>query len=276
MDRIYYIDLSNILYKRCVMSLTEFKVLIVVLIIVFALLGAYFAIKTKESPKGTYYLSLGNTFAAGIFMGAGLIHMLPDAAEGFGSVIKTDFPIAAFIASLGFLLILFLEKVLVLTSESPLNGKKVGGKVLSPYILLFILSVHSIIVGIALGTEDRMSQSIIIAIAVLAHKGSAAFALVVDMIRNHLTKKLIAKLIVLFSFMTPLGVLIGAFIANVLTGAGAELTIAFFDALAAGTFLYVAIMEIFSEELNQPKDTLLKFVVATLGLLLMALLAVWL
>jgi len=257
-------------------SLIEFKLLIVLLIVISAILGAYLAMKTKESPKGTYYLSLGNTFAAGIFMGAGLIHMLPDAAEGFENIIKTDFPIAAFVASLGFLFILFLEKVLVLKTENSLDGKKVGDKTVSPYVLLLILSIHSIIVGIAFGTEDRMSQSIIIAIAVLAHKGSAAFALVVDMIKNHLPKKLITKLVIFFSFMTPLGVLTGAFIANVLTGTGAELTIAFFDALAAGTFLYVAIMEIFSEEFNQSKDTLLKFIVATLGLLLMALLAVWL
>ncbi len=246
------------------------------LIIISAILGAYLAIKTKESHNGTYYLSLGNTFAAGIFMGAGLIHMLPDAAEEFGNVIKTDFPIAAFVASLGFLLILFLEKVLAVKAENSLVDKKVSGKVLSPYVLLFILTIHSIIVGIAFGTEDRMSQSIIIAIAVLAHKGSAAFALVVDMVKHHLAKKLIAKLIIFFSFMTPLGVLIGAFIANVLNGTGAELSIAFFDALAAGTFLYIAIMEIFNEEFGQPKDTLLKFIVATLGLLLMALLAVWL
>ena len=50
--------------------------------------------------------------------------MLPDATEGFATVVKSDFPFAAFIASLGFLLILFLEKVLVGRSEDALVETK--------------------------------------------------------------------------------------------------------------------------------------------------------
>ncbi len=92
------------------MSILSFKIIAIFLIIFVALLGGRGAFKIKSSKKSSLYFSLGNTFAAGIFLGAGLIHMLPDAVNGFSEVLDSDFPFAPFIASLGFLLILFIER----------------------------------------------------------------------------------------------------------------------------------------------------------------------
>ena len=257
------------------MSIVSFKFLVVILIIVVAFLGGYLAFKIKKNKNSTLYFSLGNTFAAGIFLGAGLIHMLPDASEGFVQTMDSDFPYAPFIASLGFLLILFIEKIMI--NEEDLSSKTTSQKTTSyPYILISILSIHSVIAGIAFGTENQIAQSIIIAIVILAHKGSAAFALAISMLKSGLKKQSIIKLIVMFSFMTPLGIMIGSFIINVLSGSAAEFSIAMFDALAAGTFIYVAIMDIFQEEFKNRQNTYMKFIMSVLGLLLMALLAVWL
>ncbi len=257
------------------MSILDLKIIAILLIMFVAFLGGYFAFKIKKSKNNNLYFSLGNTFAAGIFLGAGLIHMLPDASEGFKAVVDSDFPFAPFIASLGFFLILFIEKIMV--NEKDISSKqKIMKSESYPYILISILSIHSIIAGIALGTENQIGQSIIITIVILAHKGSAAFALAISMLKSGLQKKSIIKLVVLFSFMTPFGIMIGTFISNILSGDASGFSIALFDALAAGTFLYVAIMDIFQEEFNQRKDTLLKLSMSMLGLLLMALLAVWL
>ncbi len=246
------------------MSILTLKIIMAFLIIATALAGGYFAFKIKDSKKSALYYSLGNTFAAGIFLGAGLIHMLPDAIEGFSSVLNSDFPFAPFIASLGFLLILFIEKSMA------------GSEKHASYVLIFILSIHSIIVGIALGTEILINQSIIIAIAVLTHKGSAAFALGVSMIKSKIETTKITKLIAMFSIMTPFGIFIGVLLSHILEGKAVEFSIAVFDALAAGTFLYIAIMDIFNEEFKEKKYTYLKLLFSVLGLLLMALLAVWL
>ena len=151
-----------------------------------------------------------------------------------------------------------------------------GSEKHASYVLIFILSIHSIIVGIALGTETAMNQSIIIAIAVLAHKGSAAFALGVSMLKSKIEASKIAKFIVIFSVMTPFGIVIGALLSHALDGTAVEFSIAVFDALAAGTFLYIAIMDIFNEEFKEKQYTYLKLLFSVLGLLLMALLAVWL
>lgn len=254
------------------MDIFYFKVLFIALIITVALVGGYYAFKIKSSKRSALYFSLGNTFAAGIFFGAGLIHMLPDASEGFADVVKSDFPFAAFVASMGFLLILFIEKIM-LKEEIFEHGEKQHS---SPYILILILSIHSIIAGIALGTEDQLSKSFIIAIAILAHKGSASFALAISMIKGGFAKSDIAKLITMFSFMTPLGIFTGSFIANILTSKASEFSIAMFDALAAGTFLYIAIMEIFNEEFEKQGNTYLKLTMSVAGVLVMALLALWL
>jgi solute carrier family 39 (zinc transporter), member 1/2/3 len=258
------------------MSIVIFKTIMAVLIIGTALAGGYLAFKIKESSRSTLYFSLGNTFAAGIFLGAGLIHMLPDATEGFNAVLNSNFPFAAFVASLGFLLILFIEKVMVGGENHLFTSENATKDASSSYVLILILSIHSIIVGVAFGTEELMKQSIVIAIAVLAHKGSAAFALGVSMLKSKMETGRIIKLIVMFSLMTPLGILSGVLIANALSGKAAQFSIAVFDALAAGTFLYVAIMDIFNEEFEEKKHTFLKLILAVSGLLLMALLAVWL
>ena len=63
--------------QRFLMSILLFKIIMAFLIIATALAGGYFAFKIKDSKKSALYFSLGNTFAAGIFLGAGLIHMLP-------------------------------------------------------------------------------------------------------------------------------------------------------------------------------------------------------
>ncbi|MEA3456097.1 MAG: ZIP family metal transporter, partial [Campylobacterota bacterium] len=231
------------------------------------LAGGYLAFRIKGSKRSVFYYSLGNTFSAGIFLGAGLIHMLPDATEEFSTVIKSDFPFAPFIASLGFLLILFIEKTMR-------DSEKYAS-----YVLIFVLSIHSIhsiVAGITFGTENIVGLSIIIGIAALAHKGSAAFTLGVHMLKGKTEASKIAKLIALFSVMTPFGIVIGLLLNHASDGGVVDFSIAVFDALAAGTFLYVAIMNIFNVEFKEKHNTYLKLLFSILGLLLMALLAVWL
>ena len=48
-----------------------------------------------------------------------------------------------------------------------------------------------------------------------------------------------------------------------------------FDAVAAGTFLYVAVLGIIEREFTQPKDRWLKFILLAFGLGIMAVLAIW-
>ena len=96
------------------------------------------------------------------------------------------------------------------------------------------------------------------------------------MIKAQMPKTKTVKMIVMFSFMTPIGIVIGTIMSNLLDSTASEFSIALFDALAAGTFIYIAIMEIFHEEFKDKTNLYLKFFMSILGVSFMALLAVWL
>ena len=255
------------------MNVILFKIAAILLIICGGLVGGILPLKISLSERGKKLLSLGNAFAGGIFLGAGLIHMLPDANENFKIFMgDVDYPFAFLICGLGFLLVLFLEKVLV-------RGKAIKemteGRIVYPFILLLVLSIHSIIVGISLGLEKTLISSAIIFIAIIAHKSSAAFALGVSMKKSLIPSRRFIGIIVFFSFMTPLGIIFGVIFSQVATGMTSTQIEGIFDALAAGTFIYIAVMDIIQEVFEKSENRWLKFMLVVISFSFMALIAIW-
>jgi zinc transporter 1/2/3 len=140
---------------------------------------------------------------------------------------------------------------------------------------MFILSIHSIIAGFALGIEDRSLQAVIILIAVLAHKGTASFALGISLLRGKVEKKKFISTISFFSFMTPLGIILGYLFSILLSGTAEQRFEAIFDSLAAGTFLYIAILDILNEEFSERSRLFAKYAFLLAGFGIMALVAIW-
>jgi zinc transporter 1/2/3 len=213
-----------------------------------------------------------------VFLGAGLIHMLPDSFAGFAQILPgVDYPLPALLAALGVLLILFLEKVLMAgreladehTAAAPQGG-------VYAYALTVALSLHSILAGVALGTDASLVGSLVIFLAIIAHKGSAAFALGVGLHRGGFARGRILAIIYMFSLTTPIGVGIGLTFDWLLGGASGRLFEAVFDGLAAGTFLYIASLDILVEEFSDGQRLWPKFWLVLSGLGLMALLALFL
>lgn len=62
---------------------------------------------------------------------------------------------------------------------------------------------------------------------------------------------------------------------SAVTGRTAQIFEALFDALAAGTFLYVAVVDIIDVEFSHHHSQWLKFALVALGLGLMAVVAIW-
>lgn len=116
----------------------------------------------------------------------------------------------------------------------------------TPFVLMIALSVHATFEGIALGLQMTMAQTLNIVVAVVIHKGAASSALGISLVKvfpNDFT--LVRYLILIFSFATPLGVVIGILAA----GAG-DLVDIIMSSLAAGTFIYIACTEIVVAEFN--------------------------
>src|SRR5215207_7856368 len=152
--------------------------------------------------------------AGGVFLGAGLIHMLPDAQEAFSTAFGApDYPWFALLAGGGFLLILCLDKLLA-APLAPTGSDERAGQLLSAYVLLLVLAVHSLITGIALGVETGAAATLVILLAVLAHKGTAAFALGVALVQGGIPAARLRLLIALFALTTPIGIAVGTAIST--------------------------------------------------------------
>lgn len=230
--------------------------------------------RSKLSEQGSRRLTLGNAFAGGVFLGAGLLHMLPDAQDNFSQLaLGVDYPIPILVAGLGFLLILLLEKAVLAGDEGVGNSDSSRGAY--PFILCVILSVHSIIAGVSLGLEDSLATATAILIAILAHKGAASFALGVSLQQGGFAMRRHVMVIAFFSLMTPLGVILGTGFAATLSDQSAVAFEALFDALAAGTFLYVAAVDILEEVFEKTSDRWSKVLLIHVGFALMALVAIW-
>lgn len=237
------------------------KAFFAVIIFLIGAGGAYSA-RTMQASGRIELLTIGNCIAGGIFIGAGLIHTLADSASLYGQLMPgLDFPIWAATAGLSIVFLLWIDHRL---------GHASRGDQSSSFALLIILSLHSLIAGIALGLEAHTTQALAILIAILAHKGSAAFALGLQTGDKNYWRQMIG-----FALMTPIGVLFGATLVDSLTGDSGLYFEAVFDSVAAGTFLYVALCEILPSELKQAKNSTTLTASAVAGLLLMALLAIY-
>lgn len=271
-------------------ELLGWKLAAVVLVFGAGMLGGLLPWRVAASRRSQTYLGWGNAFAGGVLLAAGLIHLLGDAAGGFGDLYPdVDYPWAFTIAAGAFLLILGIERVLPRTARIPAGSAQLGSDPESdsivqaaedtsryPYLLLLTLSIHSIIAGMALGAQQSLAGFMIIVIAILAHKSAAGFALGVSLHRIGTDVHRARKLILGFSIMTPLGIVLGTGISALLDSTGEQVFEALFDAIAAGTFLYIASLDIIREEFLPPRsDRRVKWLWAAIGLSLMAVVAIW-
>jgi zinc transporter 1/2/3 len=271
-------------------ELLGWKLLAVVVVFGAGMLGGLLPWKVAASRRSEAYLGWGNAFAGGVLLAAGLIHLLGDAADGFDAVWPDiDYPWAFTIAAGAFLLILGIERVLPRASRLPVGAAHLGSDPESdsileaaedtskyPYLLLITLSIHSIIAGMALGAQQSLAGFAVIVIAIIAHKSAAGFALGVSLHRVGTSLGRARTLILGFSIMTPIGIVAGTLIAALLDTTGEQVFEALFDAIAAGTFIYIASLDIIREEFLPPRsDRRIKWVWAALGLTLMAVVAIW-
>src|SRR5687768_4618044 len=94
------------------------------------------------------FIHLAEAFAGGIFLGAALFHMLPDAQIAFHKVLpELKYPLANLICAGGFCLLLILEQVTqYFNQHSPRHSLNTV-----PLLVTLLISIHAVSEGIALG-----------------------------------------------------------------------------------------------------------------------------
>ena len=252
-------------------QLITLKLFAALLVLIAGIGGGLLAARITKHKGRENITGLANAFAGGVFLGAAFLHMLPDAIANFNTFLADfDYPVFALVAALGFLLVMLLDKVL-----APAIGGAESQRVIYPYVLMATLSVHSLITGMALGLETQIVSAGAILFAVLAHKTTAAMALSISFAKGAAPAARSRNLLGIFYTTTPVGILVGTWLAAAIQGPGEVHFEAIFDALAAGTFFYIAVMDILAEEFRGKHNHLQNFFMVALGFSVMAVVANW-
>ena len=216
------------------------------------------------------------SLAGGVFLGAGLAHLLADSFEEIGEL--STYPAAPAVALGTFVILTCVELFSygehdeefqthghhhhteydsipdksnlqsLTTTDGTQESQKVelfGTDACSmgvPAISLYtIMDIHSFIEGLALGIMDKWGPVIAVFCAIVGHKPVEAFALSLIILKEKPTKLLFWILVVLYTIMSPIGLITGIYIADKYSENHWVLGI--IAAFSAGTFLFVGCHE---------------------------------
>lgn len=250
------------------MSLIIYKFFASMLILITSLIAVAYPLKIRAKPTHNNLLELADALASGIFLGAALFHMLPDAINDFSNALGgIHYPLAELFCAAGFLLLLFFERLSGNNSDHH--------HATASYVVTAIIIIHSFIEGAALGINTTFATASIIFLAIIAHKSSEGFMLAVTLTRSKLSLKSILLLITVFSLMTPIGIALGTGINALFQAHIGLLLTAGFNAFAAGTFLYMSTLHhINHHQRSHHGEGLIEFTALLVGISVMAGLAI--
>ncbi|KAL3922287.1 MAG: hypothetical protein SGILL_002282 [Bacillariaceae sp.] len=123
------------------------------------------------------------------------------------------------------------------------------GSLLASIILLFALSIHSILEGLAIGISSNRNEVVSTTVAVLAHKAFASYALGSSMVASEMNEIHFFVLVSVFSFCSVVGIFLGMIFEDVSRASKDSATTGIIQAMVAGTFLFVSIVEIGMKEI---------------------------
>ncbi|KAF4757155.1 hypothetical protein FOZ63_001982 [Perkinsus olseni] len=252
--------------------------------------------------------ALGCALACGVLLAVGLTHSLPEGVEGLEAWSEDNldgYPFAYLLCAVAIAFLAILEEGVHVWFErrhslpvcehgpsfvgEPLDASRnveADKQVLDPHmhpdvlletsaVFVFLaLSVHSILEGMATGVASDVDHLYGTLIAILAHKGLAAFALGASMVEADVALYRVMLYGAIFALGTPVGILIGWF------GSRGEDSAGLFggvvNALAAGTFIYVSTMEFMPITFKHDRSNFIfKILMFIAGFSLMAILPIW-
>uniref|UniRef100_A0A670ZN26 Solute carrier family 39 member 2 n=1 Tax=Pseudonaja textilis TaxID=8673 RepID=A0A670ZN26_PSETE len=241
-------------------------------------------------------LSFISCFAAGVFLGACIMHMVADALgdieteirkrQHMVSAVLRRYPYGELVISLGFFLVFFIESVVLHCCPQAVhshNNQENHEEHKEPppshssfraFILFLSLSFHSVFEGLAIGVQKETTDTIQLCLAVLIHKAIMSFSLSLKLVQSSTKLQWRILYLVVFVLMSPIGISIGIGV-SLSNGDGSGLAQAVLEGVSAGTFLYITFLEILPYELASHESPFTKFLFISLGFSIMAVIAIW-
>lgn len=212
-------------------SAAGLKIFFGFLIFIVILLAGWYPFKKRLKDDQHIDFPVGETLATGVFLGAALLHMLPEASNLF-SQLGYSYPFAFIITGAVFLVFLWFEHL-----GKELYHHHDASHPAFAILAWAMLSVHSVMLGAALGLAHHNSMIIMLFLAIITHKWAESFAIAVQLNKSSMSTNKSMIFFFIFSLMTPIGIYFGWYF-----GHGIE-TNSIFDpiliAASAGTFLYL-------------------------------------
>ncbi len=244
------------------------KLISIILVLLITIIAGIYPFIKKIKNNEAAQFPIGESLAAGVFLGAGLMHMLGDASQDFYKL-HYSYPFASLLTAVMFLFLLWLEHLGREIVET--RGETSGAFAV---LATLMLSIHAFLMGAALGLSSTFSVAVLLLFAILAHKWAESFSLSIQINKSNFSHLINIILFSAFALMTPIGVICGA--AATETLGKMPLLQPIFSSLAAGTFLYLGTLH------GLEKATLIKqccdmkrFYFVILGFGIMAVVAIW-
>jgi len=248
------------------MPILSFKILAAFTIFVLTVIAGLWPLRLAK--KYSHLLHFGDAFASGVFLSAALLHLLPESEQGFTQALGAiNYPIAQLIIT--FIVLLTMERGVLIYGHMHQTNHNLS----TPILLTLVLTIHSFVEGAAIGISSTFAGAFVIYLAIIAHKGSESFALSTNLHRYNLNLRNITRIILIFSLMTPLGVFAASLTKHLLQTQSGGLLEASFNAVATGTFLYLGTVHIVEGEKSFAHMG--EIIALTVGIILMALVAIW-
>lgn len=247
---------------------TTLKLLFAFAIFVVILVAGWYPFKKRSQGDHPIDFPIGETLATGVFLGAALMHMLPESSALFHAM-GYHYPFAYIITGAVFLFFLWFEHL-----GKELYQHHQSNHPAFAILAWAMLSLHSLMLGTALGLNHHSSLVIMLFLAIITHKWAESFAIAVQLNKSSLSFYKRLAFFLSFSLMTPAGIFIGWYF-----GHGVE-TNSIFDpfliAASAGTFLYLGTLHglercVMVERCCNLRD----FSFVIIGFLLMAMVAAY-
>ncbi|MCD6045364.1 MAG: hypothetical protein K0R48_527 [Gammaproteobacteria bacterium] len=199
-----------------------------------------FGLKAHAYHSGAHSqkLLLTEYLSHGIFLGIALVHFLPEAYTGLRPFLGAQtWTLLAALGLASFLFMLICEKGI----SHLIYVKEKKSHHWFAYWILIVLSLHALIEGCALGLSPNYGHFLTLAIAILIHKGSEGFALGTVVGRYNFKNTTQKYLIIVLALASPVGIILASNLGFVIQHQHFELFEGYFNSIAAGTFLYIAI-----------------------------------
>jgi len=251
---------------------TAFTTISGLFLLAVGLIGGMVPQYIRLSDRGLHrILALGT----GMLLGTIFYHMLPEALEGYSS--------ATFVL-IGLLGVFVVERIIFAEhrhtvevaadaddhdhahEHSPEPGKSshelIGATAFAG------LSVHALMVGLGLAAqlEDPASR-VALMTSLLVHKLSETFALSTIFLLAGYRRNRALVMLIIFAFIEPFGLLLGSVALRALPH-GWESAV---SGLAAGTFLYVALLDLMPEVFHRREGRWTSLAMLVIGIALIAL-----